>query len=163
MTAVFQSCLPRVYSATNQSMSTESVSHRSQSSMCIDDEQQDDHSTNSPPIQRRSFRRRGPRFTRIGQKPISLLRRLVDTIFGNHLEETAVAKKVRPPSKRVAERTKAPPTPSMLRKQFEDNEQTLLSLVSLITHLESNAKTTQTPATSPEHEQARNNNRIDDT
>ena len=163
MTAVFQSCLPRVYSATNQSMSSGSVSHRSQSNMSIDDEQQDDHSADSLPIQRRSFRRRGPRFTRIGQKPISLLRRLVDTIFGNHLEETVVANRVKPPSKRVADRTNAQPNSSTLKKQFEDNEQTLRSLVSLITHLETNAKTTQTSATSPEHEQARNNNRMDDT
>ena len=159
MTAVFQSCLPRSYSGTNQSISTGSNSHRSQSNMSVDE---DVSST------RRSLRRRGPRFTRIGPKPISLLKRLVDTIFGHHLEETTVTKNVKRPSKRVAAGINAQPTPSTLRKQFEDNEKTLRSLVSLLTHLQSNATTTQAsamspPSTSQECEHARNNNRLDDT
>ena len=77
-------------------------------------------------------RKRGPRFTRIDQKSTPLLRRLVGTIFGDY---------------------EAPVSAKTIQQQGENNGETLRSLVTLLSQIESKDSS----------EQARNNNRSDDT
>ncbi len=137
MTTVFRSCLPRFYSNTDQSMSNEDLSILSQSS-----------SEQLSRLKRiKTTKKRGPRYTRINEKSKPFLKRLVGTIFGDY---EGVTKNKKRRSKRTVL-----PSKSKIEKQFEENEQTLNSLVTLLTEIESNHPI--------ENEQARNNNRIDDT
>ncbi|CAF0741319.1 unnamed protein product [Rotaria sordida] len=127
-----------------------------------------------------STKKRGPCYTRINEKQQPLLKRLVSTIFGEHRSnenqhEILTTKKQR--SKRNSKKSILP-SKSTIKKQFEDNEKTLRSLVSLLTQIESNIqlKTIQTSSTDiitnenqnnnlsiEKKQQSRNNNRMDDT
>ena len=154
MTVVFRSCLPRFDSETNQSISNDDISENSIQCLSIisnetiqqnlSEEQQSDQSTRL-----KTTRKRGPRYTRIDESSQPLLTRLMGTIFGDYGSVT----------KRKKQRNKKSllPSRSKIEKQFEENEQTLQSLVTLLTQIESDNHS------STEEEQARNNNRIDDT
>ena len=183
MTAVFRSCLPRFYSNTNQSISIEHLSMKTNS---IDNEQFDENSMDSssvitnqniikskittdtplPCSKIPNTKKRGPSYSRINEKSTSLLTRLVETVFGdqgssntNHQSKVLSKKKQR--SKRSTRKLKKSilPSKSTIKKQFEDNEQTLRSLVTLLTQIDENSSKNF----SVEKEQARNNNRMDDT
>jgi hypothetical protein len=97
----------------------------------------------------KTTKKRGPRYTRINEKSKPFLKRLVGTIFGDY--GGIIKNKKRRNKKTLL------PSKSKIEKQFEENEQTLNSLVTLLTEIES------TNNHSIEKEQARNNNRIDDT
>jgi hypothetical protein len=145
----------------------------------IDNEQFDENSmdsssiiTNQNIIKSRSkiqnTKKRGPSYSRINEKSTPLLTRLVETIFGdqgsnntNHQSKVLSKKKQR--SKRSTRKLKKSilPSKSTIKKQFEDNEQTLCSLVTLLTQIESNENPSKNLPV--EKEQARNNNRMDDT
>jgi hypothetical protein len=224
MTAVFRSCLPRFYSNTNQSISSEHLSTKTNSVISLDNEQCDENSmdyssiltnqnmikstTNTPLLHLDSYshnqliteekqsikqtklsrlknpntKKRGPPYSRINEKCQPLLTRLVGTIFGDqgfNDKQAHVVSNKKQRSKRSTRTSKKSilPSKSIIKKQFEDNEQTLRSLVTLLTQIESNVKltTTNTPSIvitanenqeiNPpiEKEQARNNNRMDDT
>lgn len=93
----------------------------------------------------KTTKKRGPRYTRINEKSEPFLTRLMGTIFGR------VTK-----SKKQRSKKTLLPSKSKIEKQFEQNEQTLNSLVTLLTEIESINNH------SIEQEQARNNNRIDE-
>ena len=95
-------------------------------------------------------RQRGPRYSRINEKSQSLLTRLLGTIFGDYKFRTN--KKTRTKNSSLLL-----PSQSTIEKQFNENEQTLQSFVTLLTQIES------TKNLSNENEQARNNNRIEET
>ncbi|UJR27734.1 hypothetical protein I4U23_009011 [Adineta vaga] len=110
-------------------------------------------------------KKRGPCYSRMNKNSQPLLTRLVDTIFGEsqyYDENQTKKKRISQPSKKLIL-----PSNSTIQKQFEDNEKTLRSLVTLLTQIESNVKVTNNhiPSTSNDLsiEQARNNNRMDDT
>ena len=117
MTTVFRSCLPRFYSNTDLSLSSEH-------------------------LRSKTTKKRGPRYTRINEKSKPFLKRLVGTIFGDYEGVTK--------SKKQRSKRNLLPSKSKIEKQFEENEQTLNSLVTILTEIESN--------NSIENEQARNNN-----
>ena len=165
MTAVFRSCLPRSYSNTN---------HLSEATHSIHDDPLDIRSISpleglSEPRQTGQLpstaktrkkqaikiaRKRGPCFTRIHENPPPLLTRLVGTIFGDQSSPLCSPKQTSP-------RAKDPilPSAATVKTQFEDNEKTLRSLVTLLGQIESHVPL---PTTS-EDQHARNNNRMDDT
>jgi len=171
MTGVFRSCLPRFYSNTDQSISNEHLSNKinsfdNENSMeCLSVISSNENITTTIPQLNSSSssykekqisrtKKRGPRYTRINEKSRPLLTRLIGTIFGNYgISSTNNTKKQR--SKKTLL-----PSKSIIKKQFEENEQILHSLLTLLTRIESNVKLT--PSTI-EKEQARNNNQIDDT
>ena len=132
MTVVFRSCLPRFYSNTHPSLSNDELSESHSSS------------TQSTSLQTNQTRgKRGPRYTRINETSQSLLTRLLGTIFGDN---GSVKKRRKRRNKKSVL-----PSQSTLEKQFEENQQTLNSFVTLLAQVESN-----------EGHRARNNNRIDD-
>ncbi|CAF1078532.1 unnamed protein product [Adineta steineri] len=110
-------------------------------------------------------KKRGPCYSRINEKSKTLLTRIADTIFGDHgsnSNQNKIKQTNRTSKKSIL------PSKSKIKKQFEDNEQTLRSLVTLLTQIESNVKLTTTTANENhnlpiEKEEARNNNRLDDT
>ena len=211
MTAVFRSCLPRFYSNTNQSLSNEHLSIKTNSIISIDHEQSDENSmeyssmitnqnliksktTTFPQLHSSSSnqqfiseqeqskrstnpktKKRGPPYSRINDKSSPLLTRLVGTIFGDQgFNNNAIQSPISSSKKQRTKRSNVPlkkshlPSKSAIKKQFEENEQTLRSLVTLLTQMESNVKLPTTtenenPNLSIEKEQARNNNRMDDT
>ncbi|CAF4601033.1 unnamed protein product [Rotaria sp. Silwood2] len=225
MTTVFRSCLPRFYSDTNQSITNDNLSNKTNSNISLDDNHSIDcstiisnqnlmkskikHTTNSfdsssktelinnqndllsssKPTRtscmknnnNNNTKKRGPCYTRINDEQRQpLLKRLVSTIFGEHKfndnqHEILTRKKQR--SKRNLKKSILP-SKSIIKKQFEDNEKTLCSLVSLLTQIESNIqlKTIQTSSTDiitnenqnnnlpiEKNQQSRNNNRLDDS
>lgn len=162
MTAVFRSCAPRIFSKND---------HLSERSPSIHDDTLGVHFT--PPLDApfeqkektskkqamKIARKRGPRFTRIQANPTPLLTRLVGTIFGDQpFSRHCVAKQSPSPPKDAIL-----PSAATLKTQFEDNEKTLRSLVTLLNQLESKAPLTTTSDNQNSSEQARNNNRMDDT
>ena len=111
---------------------------------------------------------RGPRYSRNHEQRQSLLTRFVNTIFGYNPSYIISNKKKRTKKSIL-------PSKSMIEKQFENNEQTLHKFLTVLTQMESN---TQSKANSPratsnenhknnylsiDQEQARNNNRMEDT
>jgi hypothetical protein len=131
-------------------------------------------------------KKRGPRYSRVNEKAQPLLTRLVGTIFGDHgfnndyQQHQSSSNKPKPRMKRPSRTSKKPILPSTktIQKHFEDNEQTLRTLVTFLTQIESDVKLTTTqesnavviehqnnilPNDSIQNEQARNNNRMDDT
>ncbi|CAF1021321.1 unnamed protein product [Rotaria sp. Silwood1] len=218
MTTVFRSCLPQFYSNTNQSISNDNLSIRTNSNISLDDNHPIDcssiisnqnlmkskikNTTNSFDSlskndllssskqtrishmknnnNKNNTKKRGPCYTRINEQQKPLLKRLVSTIFGEHKSndnenEILTIKKQR--SQRNSKKSTLP-SKSIIKKQFEDNEKTLRSLVSLLTQIESNIQLKTTPTSSiniitnenennnlsiEEKQQSRNNNRMDDT
>lgn len=214
MTTVFRSCLPQFYSNTNQSISIDNLSNKTNySKTSLNNDEHDPHAiecssiitnqnstksninqsthfsnlpakdqfmnnecnhidllptskaTNMSSMKNTVTKRRGPCYSRINEQHKPLLKRLVNTIFGNHestksQKEISSSKKQR--STRNSKKTLLPPQ-STLKKQFEANEKTLNSLVTLLTRIESNPQLPANENISIENEQAQNNNnRIDD-
>lgn len=106
-------------------------------------------------------KKRGPSYSRIAEATPPLLTRLVETIFGGTPSNAALSAR----KKRAGDPTQKLllPSESTIRKQFDDNEKTLRSLVTLLTQIESNVSSTVCSASSPHKDQARNNNRLNDT
>ncbi len=165
MTGVFRSCLPRFYSTTPPSISDEYLSQKTNSMECLSiishqnittnpqlnspsyHEKQSNHIDVLPSSPKqisplKTTKKRGPRYSRIHEKSQPLLTRVIGTIFGDY--GSTIHKKPRPKKSLL-------PSKSTIKKQFEENEQTLRSLVTLLTQIESNVQTT-----------SKNNNRIDD-
>jgi len=108
----------------------------------------------------RTKKQRGPRYSRINEKSQPLLTRLVGTIFGDYGITTNNNNNN---NKKQQSKKSLLPSKSIIKKQFEENEQTLRSLLTLLTQIESNVKlTSSTDITLNEKEQARNNNQIDE-
>jgi len=215
MTAVFRSCLPRFYSNTDQSISSEHLSNKTTSIISLNDEQLDENSMDSSsiinnqntvkstittttmipqldssshieqnqcnqtnllsspkqtntsrlkPNHNKIIKKRGPCYSRINEKSQPLLTRLVGTIFGDQTQILSNKKQRSKRPSRTSKKSILLPSKSTIKKQFDENEQTLRSLVTLLTQMESNVKL---PAITSDdnHEkiQDRNNNRIDDT
>jgi hypothetical protein len=139
MTKSFRSSLSGI---SDHSMSTNLFSQSNESIVSISNKK----TTTTRPKHRSkaNARQRGPRFTRIDKKSTPLLRRLVGTIFGDIEPSTAEQSTSKPKL----------PSPSTIKKQFENNEETLRSLVTLLSQIEPKESS---------NEQARNNNRIDDS
>ncbi|CAM4778682.1 unnamed protein product [Rotaria magnacalcarata] len=231
MTAVFRSCLPRIYSNTNQSISSDNLSHKTNSNISLNSDEHDQnsidcssmiinrnilkseikHTTNSLDLSSKTelinnecnhidlltvpkqtkvsgikssiTKKRGPCYSRINEEQKPLLKRLVGTIFGDHEfnnnkhNEILSTKKQRPKQSTVNSKKSLLPSKSILKKQYDDNEKTLRSLVTFLSQIESNiplptTHTSVTNITTDENqtknlridkEQARNNNRMDDT
>ncbi|CAF3360317.1 unnamed protein product [Rotaria socialis] len=232
MTTVFRSCLPRIYSNTNQSISSDNLSNKTNSNVSLNNDEHDQnsidcsstiinknilkskikHTTNSldlPPtktelinnecnhtdlltvpkqtkvsgIKSSITNKRGPCYSRINEEQKPLLKRLVGTIFGDHgfsnnqHNEILSTKKQRSKRPTVNSKKSLLPSKSILKKQYDDNEKTLRSLVTFLTQIESNIPlptihTSVTDITTDENqnknlpmdkEHARNNNRMDDT
>lgn len=159
---VFRSCLPRYSSNTNQSISNENLPDQTDKfddqddsieclSIISEENPTNPHSkenqSNKPTIRRK---KRGPRYSRINKHSQSLMTRFIGTIFGN--PQTPSKNKKDPMKKSIL------PSKSTLKKQFEQNEQTLNSFLTFLTRIESNIQVTP----SIESEQSQNNNRIDD-
>jgi hypothetical protein len=144
MTTVFRSCLPQFYSNQNLSensmdclsiISNENIPTNQQFNIL--EEKQSELLPLSHLKTKKLIRKRGPRYTRINEKTQPFLTRLIGTIFGDY---EIITKNKKRNKKSLL------PSKSIIEKQFEDNEQTLHSLVTALTQIESN-----------------NNNRIDDT
>ena len=163
MTTIFRSCLPRFYSNTDQSTLNECFSDPSLECLSIisnenlsttsrlnafEDQSCERLSSSKQRARVKTTRKRGPRYTRIREKSPPFLTRLVGSIFG---ESGSVMK-----TKKQRRKKSLLPSRSKIEKQFEENEQTLHSLVTLLTQIEANN------SQSMGNEQARNNNRIDD-
>ncbi len=153
MTTVFRSCLPRFSSnedLSENSMDCLSIISDENITTNSSEEKQSELSSSSEQLSRlkssKTTKKRGPRYKRINEKSKPFLTRLMATIFGGITKS----------KKRRSKKTLLP-SKSKIEKQFEENEQTLNSLVTLLTEIES------TNSHSIEQEQARNNNRIDDT
>ena len=163
MTAVFRSSSPRIHSKND---------HLSERSPSIHDTTLGVHSIPlfDPLFEQRQktskkqaikiARKRGPRFTRIQETPTPLLTRLVGTIFGEQPFSRHCVPKQSPSS---PPKDTILPSAATLKTQFEDNEKTLRSLVTLLNQLESKVPLTTTSDNQNTFEQARNNNRMDDT
>ena len=163
MTAVFRSCSPRIYSK-NDYLSERSPSNHDDTlgghSIPLLDVPFEQKQETSKKQAIKIARKRGPRFTRIQETPTPLLTRLVGTIFGDQpFSRHCVAKQTPPPPPKDA----ILPSAATLKTQFEDNEKTLRSLVTLLNQLESKVPLTNTSGNQNTLEQARNNNRMDDT
>ncbi|CAF0800359.1 unnamed protein product [Adineta ricciae] len=119
-------------------------------------------SKNNNTIAKRA-KKRGPRYSRISEKSPPLFTRLLGTIFGDS-DARDRYKTNQTQKKRTNGTTKKLilPSNSTIKKQFEDNEETLRSLVTLLSQIESNIKGTTNQTDAP-IEQARNNNRMEDT
>jgi hypothetical protein len=102
----------------------------------------------------RTKKQRGPRYSRINEKSQPLLKRLVGTIFGDYGITTNNNKKQQ--QQQQQSKKSLLPSKSTIKKQFEENEQILRSLLTLLTQIESNKNL------SIENEQSRNNNQIDE-
>lgn len=120
-------------------------------------------------------KKRGPCYSRINEQQKPLLKRLVGTIFGDHglnNNQNKIEPIKNQRSKQTNRNSKKSPLPlqSTLNKQYEDNEKTLQSLITVLTQIESNISSPESqqssidmPNLSIQQEQARNNNRLDDT
>lgn len=163
MTTVFRSYLPRFYSNENLSNTFNDDDENSMECLSIISNQdptpqltsnkekqsnKNDLFSSSKQISR--TKKRGPRYSRINEKSQPLLTRLVGTIFGDYGITT---------NKKLRSKKSLLPSKSTIEKQFEENEQTLHSLITLLTQIESNVKLTS----SNENGQARNNNNNNNT